>query len=63
MRIRVDPSKCDTTGICVKECPEIFRFQEGSKRAMSLLDEIPLAFESKCLDLARRCPERAIIIE
>ena len=33
MKIEVDQNKCGTIGICVKECPEVFRFQEGSKKA------------------------------
>jgi ferredoxin len=63
MQIRVDQLRCDTTGICVKACPQIFRFQEGSKKAKTLVDEIPTALEAICLDLATRCPNKAIIIE
>ena len=33
MRVKVDQLKCGTIGICVKECPQVFRFQPGSKKA------------------------------
>ncbi|MGW8209571.1 MAG: ferredoxin, partial [Syntrophobacteria bacterium] len=29
MRATVDPNRCDIAGICVKICPEVFRFHEG----------------------------------
>ena len=63
MKIRVDQLKCDTTGICVKECPELFRFQEGSKKAMALVEVVPPALEQTCLRIAGRCPTKAVIIE
>ncbi len=63
MKIRVDQLKCDTTGICVKECPELFRFQEGSKKAEAIEEEVPAALERACMDVAARCPSKAIIIE
>jgi ferredoxin len=63
MRIRVDQLKCDTTGICVKRRPELFRFQEGSKKAEPLLDRIPLTLEKECRAIAKLCPRGAIIIE
>lgn len=62
MEIEVDQMKCRTAGICVMKCPEVFRFQEGSKRAMVVLDHIPPRFEKKCLEAARKCPNDAIII-
>ena len=63
MKVRVDQMKCDTSGICVKECPELFRFQEGSKRAEAIVEEVPSTLEGTCMDIARRCPTRAIIVE
>ena len=63
MKIKVDQKKCMTAGICVKECPEVFRFQEGSKRATVILDEIPQRLWAKCREAARKCPNHAITIE
>jgi ferredoxin len=63
MRAKVDQLKCRTVGECVKTCPDVFRFQEGSKRATVLLDPIPPQFEKKVRQAARRCPENAVIVE
>lgn len=62
MRVEVDQRKCETTGICVKECPKVFRFQEGSKRATVIVDEVPPELEQKCRKIAQMCPTDAIII-
>lgn len=63
MKVEVDQMKCDTTGLCVKTCPEVFRFQEGSKKATVILDPIPVAYWEKCLKAARECPKKAVIIQ
>jgi len=63
MKIRVDQLKCDTSGICVMECPELFRFQEGSKKAKALVENVPASMEEICIRVAKRCPSGAIIIE
>lgn len=63
MRAKVDQLKCRTAGECVKTCPDVFRFQEGSKRATVMVDPIPSRFEAKVREAARRCPENAVIVE
>lgn len=63
MKVEVDQLKCGTIGICVLECPEVFRFQEGSKKAEVILKEIPVGLQQKCREVARKCPNDAIIIE
>jgi ferredoxin len=63
MHVRVDQLKCDTSGICVMESPDLFRFQEGSKKAQALVDEVPPALEKTVMRIAGRCPTGAIIIE
>jgi len=62
MKVEVDQNKCETIGICVKECPEVFRFQEGSKKAKVILGQIPPALQKKCREVARKCPSQAVII-
>jgi ferredoxin len=62
MRAEVDQLKCRTVGECVKTCPDVFRFQEGSKRATVLLDPIPAHLQEKVRLAARRCPEAAVIL-
>jgi ferredoxin len=63
MIVEVDQRRCDTSGICVKECPQVFRFREGSKRATVILDEIPPELQRKCREVAGMCPRNAIIIK
>ncbi len=63
MKVSVDQLKCDTSGICVMEAPYLFRFQEGSKKAMALVDEVPPEREQTVIRIAGRCPTGAIIIE
>ena len=63
MNVEVDQLKCRTVGACVMACPEVFRFQEGSKRASVVLEKIPAGLEKKCRDAARKCPNNAIRIE
>ncbi|MBN1755390.1 ferredoxin [bacterium] len=62
MRVKVDQVKCGTAGICVQECPEIFRFQSGSKKAMAMPGDIPWELEQKIRRVARLCPNNAILI-
>lgn len=62
MKVEVDQMKCRTSGMCVKECPDVFRFQEGSKRAAVIVECIPTRLEQKCRDAARKCPNNAINI-
>ena len=60
MRMIIDYVKCDTSGICVEICPEVFRFNEGRKKAVALFDKIPPLLEGKAMDAARMCPNQAI---
>jgi ferredoxin len=62
MKATVDPNRCDIAGICVVICPEVFRFHEGSKKAYVTRVEIPKNLEQKCLEAAKKCPNKAIII-
>ena len=63
MKVIVDQLKCRTVGLCVMECPDVFRFQEGSKRAAVRLDAIPRSLEACCRRAAKLCPNGAIMIE
>lgn len=62
MRARVLQDKCGTVGMCVKTCPDVFRFREGSKKATVMVDEIPPHLEQKCLKAADLCPNKAIVV-
>jgi ferredoxin len=63
MKAQIDPLKCRTAGECVKICPEVFRFLEGSKKAAVTRDPIPPQLEEMVFEAAWRCPARAIMIE
>ncbi|MFW6115314.1 MAG: ferredoxin [Thermodesulfobacteriota bacterium] len=63
MKAKVDQVKCGTIGICVKECPQVFRFQPGSKKATVVVNAVPADLQQKCREVARMCPNGAIIIE
>ena len=63
MKIVVDQRKCQTVGICVKLCPEVFRFQEGSKKAIALEDDLPLEYLAACIEAIEKCPTGAISLQ
>lgn len=63
MRVHVDQIKCNSNGLCVVKCPEVFRFQEGSKKSGVRLERIPSVLWNKCREVAALCPTGAIVIE
>lgn len=62
MKVCVDQTKCETAGKCVQICPEVFQFQEGSKKAVAVMPDVPAALEGACRDAALLCPVGAICI-
>jgi ferredoxin len=62
MKAEVDQVKCGTIGVCVKLCPQVFRFHPGDKKAYVRVDEIPPEYEDKCIEAARKCPNNAITV-
>ena len=62
MKVEVDQVKCTTMGVCVKICPKVFRFQEGSNKAIAISGDVPPDLMEKCIRAARDCPNQAIII-
>ena len=63
MKLRIDQLKCDTTGMCVKKYPQLFRFQEGSKKAEIREELVPLYLEPESKKIVEVCPRGAITIE
>jgi ferredoxin len=63
MKIKIDQLKCDTSGMCVKKFPQLFRFQEGSKKAEVIEEKLPLYLEPECKCIVEICPTGAITIE
>ena len=62
MHVRVMENKCGTAGMCVKICPEVFRFQEGSKKAEVIMDKVPPHLVSNCCKAVDSCPNKAIVV-
>jgi ferredoxin len=62
MKVTIDESKCNGAGICVQELPQVFRFQEGSKKGMVQQGDVPATLERRLLKVAADCPTGAITI-
>jgi ferredoxin len=62
MRLYVDQKKCRSAGVCVAEMPRMFRFQEGSKKAQALKQDVPEELEQRVAAVAAVCPYGAIEI-
>jgi ferredoxin len=62
MKVEIDQQKCNGAGVCVQELPEIFRFQEGSKKGIEKTRGVPPGLEQKVLRAAKQCPSSAIIV-
>lgn len=62
MKVEVDQARCGTAGVCVKICPDVFRFQEGSKKAVALTGDVPEKFFAKCIEAMKNCPNKAIVV-
>jgi ferredoxin len=62
MKATVDPNRCDIADICVVISPEVFRFHQGSKKSYVTRSEIPKNLEEKCLEAAKKCPNKEIIL-
>ena len=62
MQVRVMEDRCGTAGMCVKLCPEVFRFQEGSKKAEVIIDKVPPHLINSCCKAVESCPNNAIVV-
>ncbi|MBD3370272.1 ferredoxin [Candidatus Fermentibacteria bacterium] len=62
MRAKVLPTKCESIGVCVMICPDVFRLQPGSKKAAVVANPVPEIYESACRKAAESVPREAIVI-
>jgi ferredoxin len=60
MKFSVDHTKCNSSGRCVVNFPELFRFNEGSKKAVAIGSEIPEPQDENAKIILRVCPVGAI---
>jgi ferredoxin len=59
MKVVVDREICEAQGVCVRNCPEVFRLDEDD-RLVILMEAIPedkLATVRYCV---QRCPKQAL---
>ncbi len=62
MKVRVDPHRCITNGMCTRAAPGIYTIDEETGVAV-LNDEDGAATVEQIFAGARACPTQAIIIE
>ncbi len=62
MNVVIDQEKCNGAGICVQMVPELFRFQEGSKKGIATQRTVSPSLEANVRRAAKQCPAGAIII-
>ncbi len=62
MKVTIDETKCNGAGICVMQLPDVFRFQEGSKKGAVTKAEVPARMERKLKEVASQCPAGAILV-
>jgi ferredoxin len=60
MRVVIDQDKCNGAGICVQQLPDLFRFQEGSKKGIAIRPDVPARLEAKLREVAAQCPTGAV---
>ena len=62
MKIVVDFDTCDSHGICMATCPEVFELRDDG--FLYILDETPNEkYRDACEQAAANCPTHAITIE
>jgi ferredoxin len=62
MKVIVDFSICDSNGVCVDACPEVFELDEADQ--LHVLDENPPEeLREKVREAVRGCPKAAITLE
>ena len=62
MKAMIDQRKCNGAGICVQELPSVFRFQEGSKKAVAVPEQVPETLGPRLRKVARECPANAVVV-
>ncbi len=62
MKVNVDQKRCRTYGLCVEICPDVFRFEPGSKKAAAILKDVPDHLQAACRQAAAKCAACAIVI-
>lgn len=59
-RITVDGDVCMSSGKCVADAPDLFRFDD--EEISELRQDAPPVPDERLLDLARACPSGALVV-
>jgi len=62
MKVRVDPIKCISCGLCIETCPEIFEWG-NDKLARAKVEQVLPELEACVREASENCPTEAIPIE
>lgn len=63
MKARFDATKCSGYGTCAELCPSLFQLDEFGYASLIGDGSVPAGDEEKAQEAARRCPEKAIVIQ
>ena len=63
MELYIDQNRRESNGKCIREYPQLFRFQEGTKKAVVINPNLPERYWRKYTQIAGICPVRAIRIQ
>ncbi len=62
MKVIVDRENCESQGVCVRNCPQVFELDDDD-RLQILIEDIPenlMAHVRRCVE---RCPKQALSLE
>ena len=62
MKIIVDRDLCESNGLCVEACPEVFRIDDAD-RLVLLIEEPSEHLRAQVEQAVRICPRQALAIE
>ena len=61
MKLWVDPQKCFGHALCLEGAPELFEWDDETRKAIGCGD-VPEGMEGKAREAMRCCPEQAIVL-
>jgi ferredoxin len=62
MKVRVDYENCESQGVCVRICPEMFSLDEDDVMHIAEGD-VPDEYAEQVRRAVKRCPKQALSIE
>lgn len=62
MKLRVDASRCEGTGMCVKLAPHLFRLDRNEGPATVLIEDVDGGLAEQAQEAEALCPTSAISV-